>query len=141
MTPQVQRIVDPWTYIHALQGGVVTDWESVPDFEPLDATRLDHLQLAFIFPEPNQTRWQGLRKPWPGSRCTAMTRVGDKRRMDSDGVEYEFGAPMVVEGKDGRARIQTMPWRRVTPKRETNSQRRWRERNAEPIPEFEAYSE
>lgn len=122
---QVQRIVDPWTYIHALQDGLVTDWESVPDFEPLDATRLDHLRLAFMFPEWNQTRWQGLRKP--RVKGTPMTRVGETGHMDSDGVEYEANPPMIVEGKDGRPHIQTMPWRRVTPKRETNTQRRMRE--------------
>lgn len=116
---QAIRIVDPWTYIHALQGGVVTDWESVPDFEPLDATRLDHLQLAFIFPEPNQTRWQGLRKPRP--KGTPMTRVGENGHMDSDGVEYEAAPSLIEEDKQGNLRIKQMPWRRTSDKRETSS--------------------
>lgn len=118
MTMQV-RIVDPWTYIHALQNGVVTEWEDVPDFEWLDATRLDHLRLAFMFPEWPQGLWQGMRKP--RVRGTPMTRVGENGHMDSDGVEYESAPSTISEDKRGNMRVKQMPWRRTSDKRETSS--------------------
>lgn len=124
---QTLRIVDPFTYTVAILDGAVYDLTDIPDYEPLDATRLDHLRLAFIFPEWPQDLWKGLKAPRP--RGTPMTRIGELGHMDSDGVEYEAAATQIVEDKFGHLRIKTMPWRRTSPKRETNSQRRIRERH------------
>ena len=119
---QHNRIVDPYIYIHAIWGGLLPEWDAAPDFELLDATRLDHLRLAFLFPQRPQDLWQGLRKPGASDHARPMTRVGETGHMDSDGVEYEADAPQIFMGDDGRVRFKTMPWRRTTPKRETSSQ-------------------
>lgn len=133
MTQQVLRVVDPWTYTIAILDGAVADIREIPDYEPMDATRLDHLKLAFLFPEWQQGLWQGLRKSGPGPRAQAMTRIGEYGHMDMDGVEYLAAASVVAEDRFGKPYVKSLPWRRVTPKRETSSQirnARWLEPNA-----------
>lgn len=124
---QVLRVVDPFTYTVAILDGAVHDLMDIPDYEPLDATRLDHLRLAFIFPEWPQDLWKGMKPPTP--RGTPMTRVGENGHMDSDGVEYESEPAQPEVWDDGTLRFKQMPWRRTSPKRETNSDRRIRERH------------
>lgn len=123
------RIVDPFTYFVGVQLGLVSDIMDVPDYEILDPTRIDHLKLAFLFPEWPTGRWQGMRKP--RAHGYKMTRVkgdnGEDIRMDIDGVEYIVPPDAIAHDRDAPY-WKPQPWRRTTPKRETSSQIRHRER-------------